>query len=183
MGRSLLLSLSIVAGCAVSQGAPPAELGPDLGAPYQNPPRAQRPQVPASVGGATAPNDEGMLIGEGALTRPPDTIYRDEILRATNNGSAAYLLRELQPEVYRPNGRFIGWRIGSAWPADPSLCGGGCDVKEGDIILTVNGRPVERPEQLSALIESISSMEQLEIQMIRDGTLRKRSFTVAERPR
>ena len=45
----------------------------------------------------------------------------------------------------------------------------------------MNGRPVERPEQLSALMENLATMERLEIQMIRDGTLRKRSFAVAER--
>ena len=113
--------------------------------------------------------------------RPPDTIFRDELMRATANGSAPYLLRALAPEVYRPNGRFIGWRIGSLWPEDPSLCAAPCDLREGDIILTVNGRPVERPEQLSDLMDALGSMETLEIQMLRDGELRARTYQIAAR--
>ena len=182
MGRSLLFSLSIVTGCAATPGPPPPELGGELTDGSPAAPRAQRPSAPEFVGGAATSAAASPSTTDGMVSRPADLIYRDEILRATNNGSAPYLLRALQLEVYRPNGRFIGWRVGSTWPGDPSLCGEGCDLEEGDIILTVNGRPVERPEHLSSLIEGISTMERLEVQMIRDGTLRKRSFTVAERP-
>jgi hypothetical protein len=177
MGRSILIMLLAVVGCATDPGPPPPELGDEItGAP----PPAPRPRAPTFSGGTSDPSP-GSEARIQEQVRPDDTIFRDELVRATNNGSAAYLLRALQLEVYRPNGRFIGWRIGSTWPEDPSLCTQRCDLQEGDIILTVNGRPVERPEQLSALLENLATMERLEIQMIRDGTLRKRSFTVAER--
>jgi S1-C subfamily serine protease len=177
MGRSIVIMLLAVVGCATDPGPPPTELGNELtGAP----PPAPRPRPPTFSGGVSSPS-QGTEAGLNEQDRPDDTIFRDELVRATNNGSAAYLLRALQLEVYRPNGRFIGWRVGSTWPDDPSLCTRRCDLQEGDIILTVNGRPVERPEQLSALMENLATMERLEIQMIRDGTLRKRSFAVAER--
>ena len=180
MGRSVLFSLSVIAGCAVPQGPPSPELGGPLHEGAATPPRAQRPSAPQFSGAAGVDDPASGVLG-AATERPPDTIYRDELWRATNDGSAPYLLRALQPEVYRPNGRFIGWQITSTWPGDPSLCAAACDLVEGDIILTVNGRPVERPEQLSALIEAIPTMERLDVQMIRDGNLRKRSFAVVDR--
>ena len=177
MGRSILITLLAVVGCASDPGPPPPELGTELTGAA---PPAPRPRPPTfATGESVAPAKSQARLEQ--QVRPDDTIYRDELVRATNNGSAAYLLRSLQLEVYRPNGRFIGWRVGSTWPDDPSLCGQRCDLQEGDIILTVNGRPVERPEQLSTLIEGLATMERLEIQMIRDGTLRKRSFAVADR--
>ena len=124
----------------------------------------------------TGPRPRRALV---TFPRPPDTIFRDELMRATANGSAPYLLRALTPGYID---RMAGSSdIGSLWPEDPSLCAGPCDLREGDIILTVNGRPVERPEQLSELMDALDSMETLEIQMLRDGELRARTYQIAAR--
>ena len=169
LGTLLLVPACATGGAASSGGADDASM---------TSPTAPRPSA------YERSYDDGSPSAAGArdeTPRPPDTIFRDELMRATANGSAPYLLRALTPEVYRPNGRFIGWRIGSLWPEDPSLCAGPCDLREGDIILTVNGRPVERPEQLSELMDALDSMETLEIQMLRDGELRARTYQIAAR--
>lgn len=118
---------------------------------------------------------------EPEAPRPPNTIYRAELDRATAGGKPAYLLRELAPEAYVPRGAFQGWQIGSVFPGDPGLCAPGCDLLPGDIILTVNGSPLERPEQLSELMSQLGSMTQLEVRLVRDGKLHERTYEIVDR--
>jgi type II secretory pathway component PulC len=126
-------------------------------------------------------NDAGAKAPKPEAPRPPDTIYRSELERATAGGKPAYLLRELAPEPYRPRGAREGWRIGSVFPSDPGLCVEGCDLFPGDIILTVNGSPLERPEQFSELVSQIGSMTELEVRLVRDGKLHERTYAVVDR--
>jgi len=90
-------------------------------------------------------------------------------------------MQQLGPEAYRPNGRFIGWKITRVWPGDPELCAPGCDLRPGDVVVAVNGRPIEYPEHLSDLLAKIDSVEKLEVQMLRGGKLAKKSWSIAER--
>jgi hypothetical protein len=145
---SLLAASSSLACASGPRSAEPLPEGPpnQLG---QDDPHASAAEVPPSE--------------EVAAARPENTIYRDELLRATAGGKPAYLLRELAPEPYRPRGAREGWIIGSVFPSDPGLCAPGCDLMPGDIILTVNGSPLERPEQLSELISQLESMTTLEV--------------------
>lgn len=112
--------------------------------------------------------------------RPPNVIYRAEIDRATGGGKPGYLLRELAPEAYRPRGAREGWVIGSVFPNDPGLCADHCDLYPGDIILTVNGNPLERPEQLSELMSQVETMTTLEVRLVRDGKLHERSYEILD---
>lgn len=181
---SLVLAgcLAVHGGCAHDRSSAQSSAG---GLPEDPNLRGTERRAPRPTAYEQTYGDRGPDAGSDTATaapRPEDTIYRDELMRATANGSAPYLLRALQPEVYRPNGRFIGWRIQSVWPDDPALCAQGCDLQEGDIILTINGLPVERPEQLSALLADLPTMETLAIQMIRGGKLRARSFEISDRP-
>jgi type II secretory pathway component PulC len=89
-------------------------------------------------------------------------------------------MRQLDPEPYRPAGRFQGWRINKVFPDDPTLCAGECDLRPKDVILTVNGSPLERPEQLSKLVEGIGEMAELEVRLIRDGKLHERTYAIVD---
>lgn len=141
-------------------------------------PPSQLGDEDAQAGAAESPP-----AAEASLPRPENTIYRDELLRATAGGKPAYLLRELAPEPYRPRGAREGWVIGSVFPSDPGLCAPGCDLMPGDIILTVNGSPLERPEQLSELISQLESMTSLDVRLVRDGKLHERSYDIVDQPR
>lgn len=112
--------------------------------------------------------------------REPGTIFRDELVRATAGGKPGYLMRQLDPEPYRPSGRFQGWRINRVFPDDPTLCAGKCDLRPKDVILTVNGSPLERPEQLSALVETIGEMTELRVRLVRDGKLYERTYAIVD---
>jgi type II secretory pathway component PulC len=114
--------------------------------------------------------------------RPPGVIYRSELRRATRDGSAAYLLGQLKPEPYRPQGRFEGWIISAVWPGDPELCAPGCDLQIGDVILGVNGSKLERPEDLADAMSNLDTLETLELRGLRDGQYFERTHTIATDP-
>ena len=110
--------------------------------------------------------------------RPTGAIYRSELVRATQGGSAAYLMAQLGPEPYRPQGRFEGWVITRVWPDDPQLCAPGCDLRAGDVLLSVNGSKLETPEALSSLLERLDDIESIELTGIRDGEFFEHSHPV-----
>ena len=145
------------------------------------------PQGPSGSEFGDDAMDEGSLAradevpnSEPEVPRPADTIFRDELVRATNGGRPGYLMRQLQPVAYRPRGAFGGWEVNAVFPDDPDLCRPGCDLRVGDIIVTVNGSPLEQPGQLSDLVASIEDMETLQIRLIRDGKLHERSYAIAD---
>jgi type II secretory pathway component PulC len=112
--------------------------------------------------------------------RPAGVIYRSELIRATRAGSAPYLLGQIGPEPYSPQGRFEGWIITRVWPGDPELCAPGCDLQVGDIILSVNGSRLETPEQLSSMLADIEVIDAIELTGIRDGAFFQRTHPVLE---
>lgn len=110
--------------------------------------------------------------------RPPGAIYRSELVRATRGGNAPYLLSQLSPEPYAPQGRFEGWIITRVWPGDPELCEPGCDLRVGDIILSVNGSKLDTPEQLSNMLADLDAIDSLAIAGIRDGEFFERQHPI-----
>jgi type II secretory pathway component PulC len=145
---------------------------------------------PASKG-AAAPDEP--LIDENAernpqppradeaadAPRPARTIYRDELVRALGQGPA-YLLRQLGPEPHRPQGKWVGWRITRVFPDDPGLCRGGCDLLVGDVVLSVNGNTLERPEQLSDLVQALPSATTLVVERLRGGAYETVEWRLAD---
>jgi type II secretory pathway component PulC len=114
--------------------------------------------------------------------RPAGAVYRSEVVRATQGGSAAYLMSQLGPEPYRPQGRFEGWVVTRVWPSDPELCAPGCDLKPGDILLSVNGSKLATPEELSNLLGRIDELESIDLVGIRGGEFFERSHPVLPDP-
>lgn len=127
----------------------------------------------AGTSGAASSEPEGPA-------RPPTTIFRSELRRATQDGNAAYLLGQLRPEPYRPQGRFEGWIIGAVWPGDPQLCEPGCDLQVGDVILGVNGSKLERPEDLADALAKLDTLATLEVRGLRGGEYFERSYAIAD---
>ena len=132
--------------------APTATAPPSVVPPDPDPP-------PAPV--ATAPTE---------APRPVGVLYRDELERATDGGKAGYLLQALGPEAVREKGRFTGWQMTRLFASDPTLCQP-CDLKIGDVIEKVNGRVLERPEDLSEMMATVSSTQEVCVQ-IRRGNAR-----------
>jgi type II secretory pathway component PulC len=75
-------------------------------------------------------------------------------------------------------GRFRGWVVRSLYPRDP--CYQEVDLRPGDVVLKVNGKGLERPEQASEVFESLSSAPALVVDFVRDGAPMKLTFQIAE---
>jgi type II secretory pathway component PulC len=124
------------------------------------PPRAATPSQPS----ASAP--EG---GAGRGGRPDHTLARSEIKAAVARGLGAFLQRvELADEPVFVGGRFHGFRIAALH--DPSFWAG-VDLKPGDVVTSVNGMPIERPEQALAAFESLETARELRVAYERQGRL------------
>lgn len=145
-------------------------------------PRSDGQAVPDANESSVAPPTEETRDASDRPERPPGAIYRSELIRATQGGNAPYLLSQLNPEPYSPQGRFEGWVITRVWPGDPELCAAGCDLQVGDIILSVNGSKLETPEQLSNLLVDLEALESIEVTGIRDGQFFERSHPILPDP-
>jgi hypothetical protein len=134
-------------------------------------------EEPSAITSLDAPPDRA-----AESERPPGAIYRSELWRATKGGSAPYLLGQLGPEAYAPQGRFEGWVITRIWPADPDVCAPGCDLVVGDIILSVNGSKLDTPEQLSNALADLDALDRLDVTGIRGGEFFERSYPIVPDP-
>jgi S1-C subfamily serine protease len=124
---------------------------------------------PPGGGSATGP----------AIARPPATIYRQELRRATERGPA-YVLRQLGPEPFRHHGTWVGWEITRLWPDDPTVCAPGCDVELGDVILSVNGSTLETPQAFAEALEALPKADRLVVHSLREGKRRERSYRIVD---
>jgi S1-C subfamily serine protease len=112
-------------------------------------------------------------------SRPPHTIFRSELARATDRGPA-YFLRQFAPEPFRHHGVFVGWELTALFPDDPHLCGVDCDVALGDVILSVNGSRLETPQQLSDVFSDLASLQSLEVHSLREGKRRDVTYRIVD---
>jgi putative serine protease PepD len=55
-------------------------------------------------------------------------------------------------------------------------------VREGDVIVAVDGREIVRFEELTAKLRTVAVGERLTLEVVRDGTRQRLQLTVAERP-
>jgi S1-C subfamily serine protease len=159
----LLLAVFVTA-CASTQPAPPSgepgQLGegPTLEAPAPAPPAAV---APASC---------------DAFLRP-GVLRRGNVVRAVDRGLGQWLQGVLVTAV-REAGRFQGWRVEKLYPDDP--CFGSVDVRPGDVVTTVNGASLERPEQANDLFQSLRAAPALRIQLVRAGSPRTVTLQISD---
>ena len=62
------------------------------------------------------------------------------------------------------SGKFVGFRIASIDPAWSDV-----PLQSGDVVQTVNGLPIERPEQAMAAFEQLRGADELVLELTREG--------------
>jgi type II secretory pathway component PulC len=117
--------------------------------------RAQRP-APAASAPVQAP--------DRSLGR---TVVRAAILQRV----------ELDEHPVMVGGRFHGFRITAL--RDASFWNG-VDLKPGDVVTSVNGFPIERPEQAQAAFESLEVASELHVAYDRDGHPMEIVYAIAD---
>ena len=153
MALMALMALMAPAGCGPKVSpAPPAfdeELGPRRVAdvPPDDPMlAAERP---------TAPAGPGLRSG---------TIARDRLLAVLDAGPPSFL-RQLEVTPRMSGERFVGWELVQL--VDPASPLTDIDVAPGDVLLSINGRPLSRPDQLQLLWDSLRTANALTAQLWR----------------
>jgi type II secretory pathway component PulC len=83
---------------------------------------------------------------------------------------------ELDDQPAFAGGKFRGFRIaalrGTFWS--------GVDLMPGDVVTTVNGLPIERPEQAQAAFDSIAAATELRVAYERNGQPRELVYRIVD---
>jgi S1-C subfamily serine protease len=113
------------------------------------------------------------------LASPPaGTLYRSDVQALVNRGFPSFLQRvEVEPSL--DNGKFKGWAIVAL---NPPEFWRGVDLKPGDVVVSVNGLPIERETEAFDAFESLRSAERLEVAYVRGGEPRKLVYKIVEAP-
>jgi S1-C subfamily serine protease len=155
----LALTVLIVA-CGGASTAPPPVAASRAGAGAASPPAASlpAPRPPAS--------------GE------PYRLVRSSVKGVVSQGLGAFLqLVELDDQPAVVDGKFRGFRIAAL---HGTRFWSGVDLKVGDVVTSVNGLPIERPEQALAAFDSIVAASELRVAYDRDGQARELVYKIVD---
>ncbi|MFT3764872.1 MAG: serine protease [Minicystis sp.] len=123
---------------------------------------AAPPKAPASPAKPAPAASATPAAAAGRLKRPEV----DQVL--VQNGPPWVLRRILSEEVLSKDGKFMGWRL-VGLPEEWR----GIDLKPGDIVMRINGLPLETPDQAWEAWKSVAKTPDLRITVMRDGAARE----------
>ena len=104
-------------------------------------------------------------------------ISRDELLPVLDEGLGRFLQNvETKPAFHK--GAFVGFRIVSLFPGEPAFAS--LDLRPGDTVTRVNGKPIERPEQAASVWESLRTASNLVVEYRRNGEQHALRFTIVD---
>jgi type II secretory pathway component PulC len=144
-------SLLLLAVCACAGPAAQAPPPPPPSKPIEE--VVKEPIAEPSPGERAPPTDQS-----GA-----HVISRSQLLPVLAGGPGAFLQKvDVAPRF--ADGRFQGWRLAKL----DERYGGG-NLQPGDVIVRVNGRSVEKPDQLMEVWQSLKAAPALELELLRNG--------------
>jgi hypothetical protein len=118
---------------------------------------------------AIPPQREPIVRAPEPTPKPVEWLERDDVNQVVEQGLGSFLQRVLVEPRFE-QGNFVGWTIvrfrEPAWWS-------GVDLKEGDVILSVNGQSVERPPQAYQVFLSLKTSESLSVTLQRGETTRE----------
>jgi type II secretion system protein C len=136
-----------------------------------------------ACGGSPAPTFAAAPrpVAPPAVVQPPDhRLTRAAVHEAVTQGLAVFLQHvDLSDQPVFVGGKFHGFRI--AGLRDPSFWQG-VDLKPGDVVVSVNGFPIERPEQAETAFESLDVASELHVTVERDGQPRDLVYAIVDAP-
>jgi general secretion pathway protein C len=142
-----------VAACASATPAPPVAKAPEAPAPAPAP-------VPAKETSDHA-------------------VARSAVREVVAQGLGMFLQRvDIDDQPVFVGGRFHGFRIAAL--RDPQFWTG-VDLKPGDVITSVNGFPIEHPEQAETAFESLQVASELRVALERGGEPRELVYPIVDR--
>jgi S1-C subfamily serine protease len=163
------LLIALAAGDGATACAPRGPARPDyVLLPDEDDPAAGGHAEPAGeIGAAPAP---GPRVSEG-------TILRNELLPVLDGGPGRFL-QGIQIRAWMVDGRFAGWEIVSYRPKDPRYAT--VDLTAGDVVTSVNGVRLERPDQLQQVWDGLRTAPALVVDYLRGAEPRRLQFAIAD---
>lgn len=119
-----------------------------------NPQRAEAPLISVEEERAKAQRPRG-----------PRQLERAEVERALEAGLGSFL-QHVFVEPSLQGGKFQGFRIVEL---RPPAAWEGVDLRVGDVVTRINGKPIERPEQAHAVFLGLKEADRLVVSYLRDG--------------
>ena len=104
-------------------------------------------------------------------------ISRDELLPVLDAGLGRFL-QNVKTEPAFHKGSFVGFRIVSLFPGEPAFAS--LDLRPGDTVTRINGKPIERPEQAAAVWENLRTASNLVVDYRRGGEEHALRFTIVD---
>jgi hypothetical protein len=108
--------------------------------------------------------------------RRPGVIDRTELVTVLDAAPGIFLQHVDSQPRFR-GGRFVGWKLVAFFPGDPRFAG--VDLRAGDVVTRVNGNPIERPEQLMQVWQSLRTSNELVVDVEREGKPVTLRWTIA----
>ncbi len=127
-------------------------------------PEAREPAAEASV-----------TVEAPPPVRSEGTIARAELDQVLAGGFGRFLQR-VETEPHLDEGRFVGFRF----TALRTPLFEGVDLQPGDTLLTVNGMPIERPEEALQVWNALRVASELTVEYLREGERRQLRFAIAD---
>jgi len=118
------------------------------------------------------------LLEAAPASGDPYRLARSRVKGVVSQGLGAFLqLVELDDQPAVVDGKFRGFRIAAL---HGTRFWSGVDLKAGDVVTSVNGLPIERPEQAQAAFDSIAAASELRVAYDRDGHPRELVYKIVD---
>jgi hypothetical protein len=170
-GVAVLLTAALL-GCAAAPPPPPAG-APTAAAPSAAAPDPASSPPPAPPQAASAPPAAVSCAARDGAGR----VKRSALVRTLDLGLGTWL-KGVNVDPVKEKGKFRGWLVRSLHPGDP--CWADVDLRAGDVVSRVNGRPIERPEQAHAVWTALRTAKEIVVDYTRSGTARTLRLEVIE---
>lgn len=111
---------------------------------------------------APAPKPKSTAQASARKPLPPGTVAREDVNRVLLQGPP-FIFRRMLFEEHIQGGRFVGWRI-LGLPEDWTI-----DLKPGDVVSTVNGFSLEKPDDVWNAWSATATSPDIKIGLERAG--------------
>lgn len=136
------------------------------------------PEAEAPAGGQAAAEEEETDAEPERAPPPPGALWRDEVDETVDAGLGWFLqLVEVEPSL--DNGRFKGFRIVDL---RPSSYWRGVDLRPGDVVVSVNGKSIERDKEAFDVFKSLKKEGELRVKYLRAGRERELVYRIVAPP-
>jgi type II secretory pathway component PulC len=109
---------------------------------------------------------------------PDHAVRRTAVMNVLGGGLGLFLQKvSLEDHPMMKDGRFHGFRVAAL--SDPGFWSG-VDLRAGDVVTSVNGMPIEHPEEALEAFKALGIASEVRVAYERDGQPRELRYEIVE---